>query len=212
MERYILEIPNLVPKVFCDHLIKKFENDPGKYKGTIGSNTTPPIVNENLKKSVELSFSRLSHWEKEDAELAKYIASAVSDYINTLKHNFSDKNNEHIFDDIWNNDLVDSGFTIQRIDRGDKYAWHHDGPILDSGKIANIILYLNTLDSSEGGTTELINGRKIRPEAGKVLIFPASWTFAHCGNVVKAPHKYICCSLLLVSACLVGNKSIETCK
>jgi len=195
MERYILEIPNLVPKVFCDHLIKKFENDPRKQRGGIGP-VNAKVVNENLKKSVDLHISSLSGWEKEDQILYKYIKKAIKKYISALKDNFKDKNNDSMFDDILSSNFYDSGFDIQRVDRGPGYSWHHDSPITIPGRVANIILYLNTLEPEEGGATELITGHKIRPEAGKILLFPCSWTFAHCGNEVKAPHKYISCSLL----------------
>lgn len=197
MDRYILEIPNLIPKEFCDHLIQKFESDQRKVRGVIGPEHAK-IVDESCKKSVELYISSSLGWEKEDQTICKYIKIAIKKYINAVKDNFKDKNNNDMFNDILDYDLCDTGYEIQRIDRGPGYSWHHDGPIMIPGRVANMILYLNTLEPEEGGTTELISGHKIRPEAGKILFFPSSWTFAHCGNEVKAPHKYICCSLLSV--------------
>lgn len=38
----------------------------------------------------------------------------------------------------------------------------------------------------------LINGRKVKPEAGKVLVYPCSWTFPHTGAEVKYGSKYMC--------------------
>lgn len=200
MDRYILEMPNIIPPELCKRLIDKFEKDPRKKKGVIGGIDNMRHIDESLKKSVEIHFTSVGGWEKEDAELSKYVSIAIKKYLDALKNNFRDKGNEDIFGDIWGVNLVDTGFDLQRIDRGSKYAWHHDGYIDDRGRIANILMYLNTLEPHEGGTTELISGRKIRPEVGKIVMFPASWTFAHCGNEVKAPHKYICCSLLRTAA------------
>ena len=47
-------------------------------------------------------------------------------------------------------------------------------------------MYLNTLDYNEGGITEFINGRKIKPDIGKILIFPSNWSFVHRGQEVKS--------------------------
>ena len=78
--------------------------------------------------------------------------------------------------------------TIQRQPRGGKYAWHYDGG--EDGQFATLMIYLNTLEHEEGGCTEFYGGRKVRPECGKVLIWPATWAYPHCGNEVKAEYKY----------------------
>ena len=52
------------------------------------------------------------------------------------------------------------------------------------------LFYLNTIE--EGGETEFIDGTKIKPETGKLLIFPATWTYEHRGNVPISSNKYIC--------------------
>ena len=50
--------------------------------------------------------------------------------------------------------------------------------------------YLN--DVSEGGETEFpMFGLKVKPEMGKTLIWPAEWTHAHLGAIVKTGKKYI---------------------
>ena len=33
--------------------------------------------------------------------------------------------------------------------------------------------------------------KTIKPEAGKLLLFPASWTFPHCGQMPISHDKYI---------------------
>jgi hypothetical protein len=45
---------------------------------------------------------------------------------------------------------------------------------------------------NEGGETEFFNGRiKIKPEKGKLLLFPSTWTFMHKGNTPISSNKYI---------------------
>ena len=52
------------------------------------------------------------------------------------------------------------------------------------------IWYLN--DIKDGGYTEFIDGTKIKPEVGKLVIFPASWEFLHRGVPPKSEDKYLC--------------------
>ena len=50
--------------------------------------------------------------------------------------------------------------------------------------------YLNDVD--DGGETFFSHyDIKIKPETGKTLIWPAEWTHAHAGNIVKSGKKYI---------------------
>ena len=52
--------------------------------------------------------------------------------------------------------------------------------------------YLNDVDESDGGTTDFdYYNVKIRRERGKTLSWPAEWTHAHKGNILKAGNKYI---------------------
>ena len=51
------------------------------------------------------------------------------------------------------------------------------------------LLYANVDD---GGQTNFSHyGIKIKPETGKTLIWPAEWTHAHTGEVLKSGTKYI---------------------
>ena len=50
--------------------------------------------------------------------------------------------------------------------------------------------YLNNVE--DGGETNFSHyGIRIKPEIGKTLIWPAEWTHAHSGEVLKSGVKYI---------------------
>ena len=52
------------------------------------------------------------------------------------------------------------------------------------------ITYLN--DVENGGETNFHHFKiKIKPKQGKTMIWPAEWTHAHSGEVVKSGKKYI---------------------
>ena len=189
MEKFILELDNFIPKSLCNHLIQKFNNDSRK-RVSITIESGRKVVKPDVKNSTELLISNLDDWKNEDTIISKYISDAIEKYHNFIRNNFNYKNSRHPFEMFLNQPIGDGGYIIQKQDRGAKYAWHYDwGPF--DGSFILMIIYLNTLKSNEGGTTEFSNGKTVRPECGKILIFPASWTFPHCGNIVESDNKYI---------------------
>tara|TARA_E500000331_G_scaffold143884_2_gene140192 strand:+ start:266 stop:850 length:585 start_codon:yes stop_codon:yes gene_type:complete len=70
------------------------------------------------------------------------------------------------------------------------HSWHHDRDPIDPNRKFVTILYLN--DNFEGGETEfLYHSTRIKPEKGKLVIFPAGWTHTHRGNPPLDGDKYI---------------------
>ena len=70
----------------------------------------------------------------------------------------------------------DIGYQVQKTNPGEGYTWHHD---YETGRILTFILYLNTV---EEGWTQFYNGDQIAPQAGRCVIFPATWTYYHQGS------------------------------
>ena len=84
------------------------------------------------------------------------------------------------------------GFNIQKYSRGDHFAkLHSERTTLDTlHRLFAWMTYLNDVD--DGGQTNFIHyGIKIKPETGKTLIWPAEWTHAHTGEILKSGTKYI---------------------
>jgi len=59
------------------------------------------------------------------------------------------------------------------------------------------IFYLNNVE--EEGETEIWGHKHIKPSAGKLLLFPASWTFSHCGKMQISSDKYIITGWLYIN-------------
>ena len=70
-------------------------------------------------------------------------------------------------------------------------ALHSERTSLDTlHRIFAWMTYLN--DVEDGGQTNFSHyGIKIKPEIGKTLIWPAEWTHAHTGEVLKSGKKYM---------------------
>jgi hypothetical protein len=186
----IMELPDFVPKSFCDHLIQKFENDDNKKNGNV-CYEGEYMYRPELKESMEIHVSSNPDYIEEDKTLYEYIYKSVELYNKYISDEYSYKQSIHTFRPILNSvshkGLSDKGYVIQRQKRGSIYKWHYDS---EENSYLFGMLYLNTLQSHEGGCTEFINGRKVRPECGKIMLCPASWTYAHTGNEVKTDYKY----------------------
>jgi Rps23 Pro-64 3,4-dihydroxylase Tpa1-like proline 4-hydroxylase len=74
-----------------------------------------------------------------------------------------------------------------------KFTYHEDSHIEYNEyryRVFTYLWYLNDVD--EGGETEFLNNRiKVKPNAGKLILFPACWTFPHKGHVPVSNDKYI---------------------
>lgn len=182
MNNFIWEKKNCLSKEFCKNVIHKFERDLRKVSGkTLGG------FNINTKVSTDIYISKLNGWEKEDTV-----------FYNSLKENiiqYRDYMEKILPCNPLKIDLIDTGFQIQRTIGGKGfYNWHHDfySNFNDGSRMVTFIWYLNTI-LGPGGETEFSDGTKIVPEEGKLIFFPATWTFVHRGIMPpKGTVKYLC--------------------
>jgi len=83
-------------------------------------------------------------------------------------------------------------FRFYRYDRGEKFAWHYDGPYSrPNGECSRLTLMLYLNDDFEGGATEfqLDEWLVVQPEAGMVLLF--DHPVLHQGSPVTRGRKYV---------------------
>jgi hypothetical protein len=178
---------NTLSSDFCCHVIDKFEKDERKHQGLIGYNREE---SHSVKKSTDLNITSYSEWSNEDSIFFSSLNKGLSEYFehcNKYKPYFP-----HAYVGACDNpNIKDSGYQIQRTNPGEYYRWHHDGWFEKKFlRLVTYIWYLN--DVKEEGYTEFSNGMKIQPEEGKLLIFPATWTYIHQGFPPKSETKYIC--------------------
>jgi hypothetical protein len=77
--------------------------------------------------------------------------------------------------------------------RGGYHVWHCEHGVGKgySDRVLAWTIYLNDIPEGEGETEFLWQGIKIKPKAGTLCIFPASFTHTHRGNPVYSCDKYI---------------------
>ena len=182
IDSFIWKKHNALTPEFCQNCIDKFEQDDRKTSGQFGDYC---LVDTDIKRSVDLQISKKPGWEEETKVFYDSIASELNDYFEYIKSIHSSLTP---FYDL--STVCDSGYQIQRTRPGEFYNWHTDA-CTENSKIRQLtyIWYLN--DVCEDGYTEFIDGTRIQPETGKMIIFPATWTYLHRGYPPKSETKYI---------------------
>ena len=120
-----------------------------------------------------------------DANLCKFFYQTIMD---TYEHKYRKK-----YDSLGSVcQHSPKGMSVQKTRPHQGYhAWHcENADLVTSSRVMAYTLYLNSVE--EGGETEfLYQGVKIKPEPGKLAIFPAYYTHPHRGNPIYKGIKYI---------------------
>ena len=180
---YIHEKRYMLPKKICEAMIEKFDSDPRKRPGKLQNGN----VDTTFKKCTDLVIDHITDWGVESKRLHDAFITAFIDYKNYLKTEIFGRDKAYIVDILFGGESVGRNhFIMGRYGVGDYFNWHIDYErCID--RICNYIIYLNDHEAC----TEFLNGKKIKPEAGKIVFFPTTWVHAHCGQIVKKGNKYI---------------------
>ena len=193
---------NALSPEFCKSVISKFESDSRKHEGQSGYK-----VRREIKRSTDLSITPLDDWKEYDEVFCKSLDESILkyyDYIDTLIEPFPKINPEEYIPKLSTmiegtfGNVFDTGYQIQKTEPGGFYEWHHDS-ILEYSSLTNntpqlryitFIWYLN--DVFHDGYTEFLNGDRVQPKEGRLVLFPATWDMFHRGYPPKCETKYIC--------------------
>ena len=194
METFIYEESNNLHPDVCKHIIEKFKRDKRTFDGMMGSG----YVDKNIKDTKDLYMSsKFYDWKDVNDHLHSRLSGGLKNYVKHLEECVKSDNGEKItINDTTFQDIRDSGYMIHFYKEGGRYDWHHDDSNLMIRKLT-CIWYLNTLDEDSGGCTEFYGGKKIKPEEGKLLIFPATWNYLHRGQEVLKGEKFIINTFIL---------------
>jgi len=84
------------------------------------------------------------------------------------------------------------GYQVQRYRPGEFYHWHIDGGSHEFSQRQLVALwYLNDVSGPGGETQFLYQDVSIRPQRGKLILFPPFWTHEHRAVTLQAGVKYI---------------------
>ncbi len=195
LENYFYINQNSLSPEICNDIINYFEiEETGKYEGKTGAG-----LRKDIKDTLDFQIPAKNeknkpHWNKIRNLLEKELNNNIKKYVNkindaiTVNEENSDKKYK-VFDKFVSFDTMQ----IQRYTKQKgRYIYHQDFlPIWEDKKyrVITFLWYLNAV--TEGGETEFWATHRIKPEAGKLLFFPATWTYPHRGMMPISNDKYI---------------------
>ena len=183
---YVFVIENSFSIKECDEIINQFEEEHFlHYNGVTGGGYKP-----ETKRTREINITRTQNWQKWNTLCFKRLNHALQKY---AKHCFEKCHNNTLLNLLNNNGKInDTGYQLQKYMKEQQYyKWHQDGSIKkghNEHRIITYLWYLNTVD--EGGETYFYHG-KVKPEKGKLVLFPAFWNYNHKGETPISHDKYI---------------------
>ena len=175
-KKHLYQKKNSLSEELCKEIIDRFEKGGCGSQGVFADGT----VNEDIKKTFDLNISHLDEWKDLDKKLYEILSVELDEYMKSTM----------VADMVYFPvDIADSGYQIQKYNQmSGFYNWHVDDTPLQKRYIV-YMWYLN--DVEEGGETEF-RDFKIKPERGKLVMFPATWEWPHRANAPITSAKYIC--------------------
>jgi Rps23 Pro-64 3,4-dihydroxylase Tpa1-like proline 4-hydroxylase len=173
---FIYEVKNALPKDVCQEMIRRFEkHDDEQYIGRIGQGAAE---DNSIKRSTDLVISGKPHWKDLDQALFRSLGAVIKQFRETYPY--------------FGGPFKDMGYAIQRTNPGEFYHWHIDGGSHEfSHRQLVAVWYLNDVPGPGGETEFKFQNVKIKPEQGKLVLFPPFWTHEHRGVTLESGIKYI---------------------
>ena len=168
--------------ILFEKIIDFFE----KNKGLHSQGSIDKGVNLSEKKTTDLTIDPIDLKDK------NYLI--FNDYFNELFNCYNDYKKQWPFLNESIQTLDIPSFNIQRYLPGDHFSKIHTerSSTSTSHRVFAWMTYLNDLEKDSGGSTKFKHfDISFEPKKGKTLIWPAEWTHAHSGDVVKSGMKYI---------------------
>ena len=174
---FIYEIRNALSGELCRDMIRRFEaNTDQQYAGRIGQGQSEE---SSVKKTTDLRISGRADWKDVDQTLMQ-----------SLTKHFNEIGQAFPF--FAANSFKDIGYNMQRYQPGEYYHWHVDGgPGEFSQRQLVAIWYLNDVAGPGGETEFALQEVAIKPEEGKLVLFPPFWTHIHRAVTMEKGIKYI---------------------
>ena len=173
---FIFEVKQALNADICDEIINRFEQHSNEqYQGKIGQLQEE---DQSIKKSTDLVVSGKEHWKDIDTILHRSLGLALR----LFQQQFP----------FFKGPFSDMGYAVQRTNPGEHYHWHIDGGSHEFAYRQLVALwYLNDVEGPGGETEFLFQELKVKPERGKLILFPPFWTHEHRGVTLEKGVKYI---------------------
>jgi len=173
---FVFERPLALPPVFCAEVIDRFEAHPEQQnQGRIGQTRNK---DSSVKVTTDLVVSDKDDWKDVDEMFFRSLAAALWEFRETFPY--------------FKGPFKDMGYQVQRYRPGEFYHWHIDGGSHEFSQRQLVALwYLNEVPGPGGETQFLYQDVSVKPQCGKLILFPPFWTHEHRAAELKKGIKYI---------------------
>lgn len=178
MENYIKTYDNVISADLCSQLIAMFEENPQHQRQT---------VFEDHMSFTEVNLQHHKEWTPFTNYLASIFRSHITKYIEDC----------NIEDKMFPQQFAWEQFRMKRYlpDGVDQFDNHVD--VGDMHSARRYLVFFLYLDDNEGGHTDFPQyDISVKPEKGRLVMFPPMWTHLHAGRKPIDKPKYIIGSYL----------------
>jgi hypothetical protein len=190
MVPFLYTLPNALSAEVCEEFIQAFEESVCQTKGSSKNTQSEIIENDSIKKSTDIGFNLT------DTCPPLFLESHL--WVDKIEKLFGTNKclNKGIKDYTKLHPEVDGyppfsvhRFNIQRYYPNEGfYRWHFENGS-DRSRVLVWMIYLN--DVEDGGTEFKYQNHIEKAEQGKLVIWPADFTFIHRGQISQTKTKYI---------------------
>jgi len=170
------------PGSICEELITFFDENQSRQRKGVSTKGE----NEEIKNTVDITIS--------PNEIALPGNEIFKQYFDELFLCYEDYTAQWPFLRKFAKNLEIGDFNLQRYHSGQHYQAIHTerSSLATLHRIFAWMTYLNDVDKEDGGSTFFSHyDIEIQPRKGLTLLWPAEWTHAHKGGILRANSKYI---------------------
>ena len=185
---------NSLPPELCKEIIDLYESDNNKHAGHVMSGVAP-LIKDTTDLTLSMYDTKWSEIYKLLINELRYNLNKYSELLNNVEDYKASNNNSSYpgYKNLKFQELSSEVVMVQKYKMNvGRYVYHDDHRVKHESKmhrVVTFIWYLN--DVNDGGETAFDGIYKIRPKSGKLVLFPASWTYPHCGKMPLSSDKYI---------------------
>ena len=195
LEDYFYINKNSLSKELCVDIINYFELETyGKYEGNTGGG-----LRKDIKDTLDFQIPAKNeknkpHWNKIRDLLERELNNNIKKYVKSINDAITiDEENSSNKYKVFAKFVSFETIQMQKYTKlKGRYIYHQDFMTdweTKKYRVITFLWYLN--DVAEGGETEFWAKYRVKPEAGKLLFFPATWTYPHRGMMPISNDKYI---------------------
>jgi len=178
MKKYIKVYDNVLPEYHCKTLIGKFEANKDQQVST---------DLDNHRHFTEININQHQDWKN----MVDGLYQSLRPYVEKYKSDCKITNTQ------WPDKFGFEQIRFKRYLPNDRDEFKEHVDVGDYNSARRFLVFFLYLNDNKGGETSFSEyNHKVQPKAGRLLMFPPTWTYLHTGHKPIDTSKYIIGSYL----------------